>query len=82
MKTKQTRKPKKKMRSLDKYLIFCFTVLIIYTIVSLVILAYNGTEASTLTVSFFGVFGGEVFACALLKSLKIKHEKKEDEFNE
>ena len=83
MKTRVKKKiPKKKMRTLDKYLIFCFVVMLIYTIVSLVILAYNGAEASTLTVSFFGVFGGEVFACALLKSLKIKHEKKEDGFNE
>lgn len=73
------RRRKKRMRTLDKYLVFCFASLLIYTVVSLVILAVNGTEAATLTTCFFATFGGEVFACALLKSLKIKHEKKEEE---
>lgn len=35
-----------------------------------------------MTVAFYGTFGGEVFMCALIKSLKIKKEDKEKEDTE
>lgn len=73
------KRKKKKLSGLDKYLVFSFCVLLIYTVVSLVLFAFTMTEPTTLTVAFFGTFGGEVFMCALIKSLKLRKEKKEEE---
>ena len=72
--SKEPGKSKPKLNKLDKYLIASFITLLTYTVASLVLFALRGEEAATLTVAFFGCFGGEVFACALLKSLKIKHK--------
>lgn len=76
---KRDDKPKKKMPALDKYVIFCFIVLLIYTIVHTVVVIITGIEASVLTTCFFAAFGGEVFACALIKRLKLKKGDSEDE---
>ena len=70
-------KPKKKLNDLDKYLIFAFTSLIIYTIVNLVIFFMTGNEPAVLTGCFFGAFGGEVLLCARIKKLKLHKEFKE-----
>lgn len=70
---------KKKLSGLDKYLIFSFTVLLVYTAVSLVLFAHTMTEPATLTAAFYATFGGEVFACAMIKALKLKKESKGDE---
>lgn len=68
---------KKQSHDLDKYIIFCFTVIIIYTIVHTVIFALTGQEASTLSVLVFGVFGtSEPILCAIIKIYKLKTEPK------
>ena len=72
-KTKLTNK-KRTNHALDKYIIFCFTVIIIYTIVHTIIFFKLGIEATVLNALFYGVFGGEVLLCALLKRLKLKQE--------
>lgn len=64
----------KKYHALDKYIIFCFMVIIIYTIVHTIIFYKLGIEATVLDALFYGVFGGEVLLCALLKRLKLKQE--------
>lgn len=81
---KQERKKhrqKKKLKGLDKYVIFCFTTILIYTISQTVVTIKTGVESSTLTTCFFSVFGGEVLLCALIKKMKLKNEseKKESE---
>lgn len=70
---------KKKMKGLDKYVIFCFASLMIYTIAQTVVTIKTGVESSTLTTCFFSVFGGEVLLCALIKKFKLKNESKKDE---
>lgn len=73
--------PKKKLNDLDKYLIFAFTSLIIYTIVSQILFYMYQIEMAVLTAAFFAAFGGEVLLCALIKKLKLHKEaeiKKED----
>lgn len=64
----------KKVHALDVYIIFCFVCIIIYTIVHTIIFYKLGVEATVLDALFYGVFGGEVLLCALLKRLKLKQE--------
>ena len=65
---------KNEYHALDVYIVFCFICIIAYTAVNTYIFYQTGTEASVLDALFYGVFGGEVLLCALLKRLKLKHE--------
>lgn len=69
-----TKKRQPKYHALDIYIAFCFGCIIIYTIIHTWIFYQNGTEANVLSALFYGVFGGEVLLCALLKRLKLKQE--------
>lgn len=68
---------KKKLNDLDKYLIFAFASLIIFTIICLVIFFLTGSEPAVLIGCFFAAFGGEILMCALIKKLKLHKEIKE-----
>lgn len=61
-----------KLKDLDKYIIFSFTVLIIFTIVCTVIYCLKGDEPETLITAVFGVWGGELLLCAMIKRLKLR----------
>lgn len=66
-------KQSKKMSTLDKYLILCFTVILIYTVVGIVFQWITGVELSTsLTVGVYGFWGGEITLLAMIKRLKLK----------
>lgn len=69
-------------RSLTKFIIFSFAVLIIYSITASVIFIVTGQEMSTLTTCFFSTFGGEVLACAIIKIFKLKGDRRDGEINE
>lgn len=69
----------KKHKSLTKFVVFSFVILIIYTIAASIIFCFTGTEMTTLTTCFFSTFGGEVLACAIIKIFKLKGEKKDGE---
>lgn len=66
----------KKLSTLDKYIIFCFVVLILYTIVHIIVFLVTGVEMVTIATLFYAAFGGEVLCCALLKRLKLNNEHK------
>ena len=66
------RRVKKKLSGLDKYLIFSFTVLIIYTFAEFITSTITGVAHDTLTVSLYGAFGGECLLCAIIKKYKLK----------
>ncbi len=68
------KKKSKKLNDLDKYLIFAFTSLIIFTIACLVIFSLTGSEPAVLIGCFFAAFGGEILMCALIKRLKLHKE--------
>ena len=70
---------RKRMSGLDKYIIFSFAVLLIYTIAQTIVTLKTGVESETLTTCFFSVFGGEVLLCAIIKRLKLKNETKKNE---
>ena len=76
------KKKRKKISALDKYVIFSFTVLLIYTVAQTIVTIKTGVESSTLTTCFFAAFGGEVLMCALIKRLKLKNESKKNESEE
>ena len=66
---------KKRVSDLDKYVIFSFTMIIIFTAIALVYQFVSDTElSSTLIMSFYGVFGGELLILAMIKRLKLKKE--------
>lgn len=48
-----------------------------YTVAEIVLSNINGTINDTLTTCFFGVFGGEILTCALIKIYKLKESKDE-----
>lgn len=63
----------KRLSALDKYVIFSFTNIIIFTIIALAYQFIARDElSSTLIMSFFGVFGGELLLLAMIKRLKLK----------
>lgn len=69
-----TKKRQPKYHALDIYIAFCFGCIIVYTIIHTWIFYKIGVEARVLDALFYGVFGGEVLLCALLKRLKLKQE--------
>lgn len=64
----------KKLSGLDKYCIFSFTCLIIFTIVMIIVQTVTGVTQDTLITCFFASFGGELLLCAMIKRLKLKRE--------
>lgn len=60
----------KKLKTLDKYVIFSITMLILFTIAEFALSGQTGTH-DQLTICFFSCFGGEILSCCLLKLLKI-----------
>lgn len=66
------RNRRKRTRTLDKYVVFSITILLIFTVSQMVITAITGIEQSTLITCFFACFGGELFLCAMIKRLKLK----------
>lgn len=63
---------KKKLPALDKYVIFSFSCLLIFTVVMIIIQTITGITQDTLITCFFASFGGELLACAMIKRLKLK----------
>jgi uncharacterized membrane protein YdjX (TVP38/TMEM64 family) len=63
---------KKKLPDLDKYIIFSFAVMLVYTISELVLSSFTGISHDTLTTCIFAAFGGELLMCAMIKRLKLR----------
>ena len=75
---RHTRKRKRQLHSLDKYVIFSISVLLIYTIVALWA-SFRGVSNDTLTTCVFATWGGEILSCALIKIFKLKEENEKTE---
>ncbi len=69
---------KKKLNALDKYCIFSFACLIVFTIILIIVQTVTGTTQDTLITCFFSAFGGELLLCAMIKRLKLKKESSND----
>ena len=68
---------KKKLNTIDKVLIFCTTILLIFTIVMVVIFCIYQSVPDTLVVAFFGAFSIETVNTVML--YKQKKRSKNDE---
>lgn len=70
-------KPKKKpLNTLDKYIIFCLTFIVLYTVVHTMIFYLTGQEAKTLDRLVYAIFGSEILMCFLIKRFKLHEEAK------
>ena len=72
----EKKKEKKKLNTLDRYLIFTLSVIILYTIAHTIIFALTGQEAKILDGLFYSCFGLEILFCFLLKKFKLHEEAK------
>ena len=63
---------RKQLPDLDKYIIFSFVVMLVYTISELVLSTITGISHDTLTTCIFAAFGGELLMCAMIKRLKLR----------
>lgn len=63
---------KRELPDLDKYIIFSFAVMLIYTIFEFIFSTITGVSHDTLTTCLYSAFGGELLMCALIKRLKLK----------
>lgn len=73
-KEKEEAKEKKLNHALDRYIIFSFACIILYTIVSFILVIKTGMTLDVLTTCVFACFGGEILACAMIKRFKLKEE--------
>lgn len=61
--------------TLLKFIIFSFAMVITFTVVAILFQAITHEQLSdTLITCFYGVFGGEVLMCALIKIFKLRKE--------
>lgn len=69
----EARREKQKASTLDKYVIFTLTMLILFTITTIAYQFYTKEElSSTLITCFFAAFGGELYMLCMIKKLKLK----------
>ena len=69
---------KKKLSAVDKYLIFCISFAVIFTIVEEIRMwVTGGMEASALTAGVFAMCTGELFAAVFIYRFKIRKEEDE-----
>lgn len=65
---------RKQLPDLDKYIIFSFAVMLLYTIIEFITSSITGVSHDTLTTCLFGAFGGELLLCAMIKRLKLRRD--------
>lgn len=65
---------RKQLPDLDKYIIFSFVVMLLYTIIEFITSSITGVSHDTLTTCLFGAFGGELLLCAMIKRLKLRRD--------
>ena len=71
-----------KLNGLDKYVVFSIAVLLLFAIVEMIVSSITGIPHDTLTTAIYGVFGGEILSCALIKIFKLREEDKECDWRE
>lgn len=72
------KKGNNKNNSLTLYVVFSIMMILIYSVVELIISTSSGISHDTLTTCFYGVFGGEILCCALIKIFKLRSGRDDD----
>lgn len=62
----------KKLNGLDKYVIFCISITLIYTVIEFIVSTITGISHDTLTTCLYAAYAGEFISCALIKIFKIR----------
>ena len=70
----------KKLNTLDKYVLFSFLMIILFTIAEFITSTITGIEKTALIAAWFSVWGGEVLSLALIKIFKLKENGEHLEF--
>ena len=68
----------KKIPSLTKYVVFCLSMLTIYTVAEMIVSTKSGIQHDQLTTMVFSVLGGEVLCACLIKIFKLKEENRDE----
>ncbi len=68
----------KKLKGLDKYVIFSIAVTLIYTVAEFITATITGIEKSTLSTCVYGFFAGEIVTAGLIKIWKLKGAKEDE----
>lgn len=63
---------RRRLKALDKYVIFSITVTVIYTVAEFIVSTITGVEKTTLTACVYGFFAGEIVTAGLIRIFKIK----------
>ena len=71
------RRRKSKLNKLDRYLVFCFISLVLFTITMIVTFFIKDNVPDSLIIAFFGAIFSETTGCAIIKSLNIKQEEQQ-----
>ena len=79
---KRNSKNSRKLSALDKYCIFTISFFTIYTIAELALSNITGTTNDRLTEAVQWFAAGELFLLAMIKRLKLRQTKKEQEEEE
>lgn len=64
----------KELPTLTKFVLYCFTMILIFTTVILILAANMVTVPDVLITCFYSVHGGEVLFCCLIKIFKLRTE--------
>ena len=65
--------------SLTLYIAFSIFMCILFTIVVMIMSACGVTIPDVLITCFYGLFGGEIVVCGLIKIFKLKYENREEQ---
>ena len=71
-------KKKPKINTLDIYVIFSISDLLLYTVISQIVAITYNVQLDTLTTCFFAAFGGEILSACLIKIFKLKKTEETD----
>ena len=65
---------KKRLRTLDKYVVFSISITLIYTIAEFTVSTMTGISHDTLSTCVYGFFAGEIVVAGLIKIFKLRQE--------
>ena len=76
-----SKRSRKRLPALDKYVIFSFSVLVSYTVTEIIVSSITQVSHDTLTTCVFSAFGGELLLLAMIKRLKLKRGDNDNELD-
>lgn len=72
----ENKEEKRKLNTLDKYVLYCLIFISLYTIAHTIIFYLTGLESKILDTLVFSAFTGEIVQCYFIKKGKLKEEAK------